>query len=83
MARINTVLSNWQSKNLKFNNEDLRRVLSISFSEVKNNEIDLKLFGQDLITLLNLFNRAHDSENKRLSDSRLKELNIDISKNKI
>ena len=51
--RVNIVLENWQSKNLKFNNEDLKRLLNINISEIKSTEIDLKPYGQEIITLLN------------------------------
>ena len=49
LATIEKVLSNWESKNLKFNNESLKRALGLRFDiqKIKNSEIDLKLYGNE------------------------------------
>ena len=76
LARIKKVLNNWEKKGLKWINNDLKRVLSLELPTASK-EMSLKPWGNNLITLLNLFNRATDKDGFRLSESRLKTLGFE------
>ena len=76
LARIKKVLNNWEKKGLKWVNNNLKRVLSLNLP-INSKEMTLKPWGSELVTLLNLFNRAVDNEGLRLSESRLKTLGYD------
>ena len=63
-------------KGLKWVNNDLKRVLNLDLP-ISSKEMNLKPWGNELITVLNLFNRANDKNGLRLSESRLKVLGYD------
>ena len=78
-ARLLKVLDNWKIKGLSWNNRWLDDTLNEKLPET-GKEIDLKLWGDEIITVLNLFNRGIDEEGKRLSETRLKQLGIHLNK---
>ena len=76
LSRIKKVLNNWEKKGLKWKNNDLKRVLNLDLP-ISSKEMSLKPWGSELITVLNLFNRANDKDGLRLSESKLKLLGYD------
>ena len=76
LSRIKKVLKNWEKKGLKWVNNDLKRVLNLDLP-ISSKGMNLKPWGNELITVLNLFNRANDKNGLRLSESRLKVLGYD------
>ena len=76
LSRIKKVLKNWEKKGLKWVNNDLKRVQNLDLP-ISSKEMNLKPWGNELITVLNLFNRANDKDGLRLSESRLKVLGYD------
>ena len=76
LLRIKKVLNNWEKKDLKWINNDLKRVLNLDLT-ISSKELNLKPWGNELITVLNLLNRANDKDGIILSESRLKFLGYD------
>ena len=78
-ARLLKVLDNWKTKGLSWNNQWLNETIAEELP-VTEKEIELKLWGDEIITVLNLFYRGIDEEDRRLSETRLKYLGIYLNK---